>query len=221
MDIFLILISFLLIFLSQLYIKNAYKKYDSINIKSNKNGYDVAKLILSKHKLDDIEIGRISGELTDHYDPRNKVISLSDNIYSNSSIASVSVAAHECCHVIQHKEKYFFMIIRNILVPVINITSKLGYILLLVGILASVLNVAKIGIILMCGALLFQLITLPTEFNASSRAIKELKSLKRISNDEVSSAKSMLRAAAMTYLASFFANMLQILRLFLNVNRRN
>ena len=146
---------------------------------------------------------------------------MSEDIYNDSSVASVAVAAHECGHVIQHKEKYFFIILRSMLVPIVNISSKLGYIILIIGFLSSVLDLALIGLILMCFALLFQLITLPTEFNASKRAIDELLSLNIITNQEKPMVKKMLLSAALTYVASFFANILEMLRLFFAIRNND
>ena len=221
MDILLIIVPFILILLSQAYINNAYKKYDNVRVKSNITGYDAARKVLDSNGLNDVKIVKVNGTLTDNFNPKTNTISLSSNVYENSSIASVAVAAHESSHVIQHKEKYTFIVLRSMLVPIISITSKLGYIVLIIGFLADIFDVALLGLILMCGALLFQLITLPTEFDASKRARKKLLELNIITNDELPKVRSMLNAAAMTYLASFFASMLQMLRLFLNINRRD
>jgi len=221
MDLLLIIIPFILILASQAYIKNSYKKYEAIDTRNKINGFQVAREILDNNDLSDVNIKRISGTLTDNYNPKDNTIYLSTEIYSESSIASVAVAAHESCHVIQHKNKYIFIVLRSFLVPVVNITSKLGYIILIVGILASYFDIAMIGLILMGGALIFQLITLPTEYNASNNAKKQLIKLGIITKGELPLVKSMLNAAALTYLASFFASFLQMLRLFLNINRRN
>lgn len=221
MDILLIIVPFILIILSQAYINNAYKKYNDIDVTSKTTGHDTARNILDENHLEDVKIVSVNGTLTDNFNPSTNTISLSNDVYNGTSIASVSVAAHEACHVIQHKEKYAFIVMRSFLVPIINITSKLGYIVMIIGIIASVFDLAMIGLIFMCGALLFQIITLPTEFNASKRARNKLLELKIINNDELPLVKNMLDAAAMTYLASFFASMTQMLRLFLNLNRRN
>lgn len=221
MDIALIIIPFVLIIASQAYINNSYRKYQEYDIDSNMSGYEAARLILDKNNLKDVDIVKVRGTLTDNYNPRSNTISLSESVYSDRSISSVSVAAHESCHVIQHKEKYAFIMMRSVLAPVISFTSKIGYLVLIVGIFASIFDLALIGLIFMAGALLFQLVTLPTEYNASNRAKKELIELKIINNKELPLVKSMLNAAAFTYLASFFASMLQILRLFLNISRRD
>ena len=168
-----------------------------------------------------IRVSKVAGTLTDNFNPRTNVISLSSDIYSDSSIASVAVAAHECGHVLQHEQKYFFIMLRSILVPIVNFSSNFGYIILIAGFLFSAFDLAMLGLIFMCMALVFQLVTLPTEFDASNRAAKELVSLGVITETELPQVKKMLRAAAYTYLASFFANMAQILRLFLSIRRND
>ena len=221
MNLILIILPIVLILLSQAYINTSYRKYSRVSVKSKITGASVARMILDKNGLNDVEVVKISGELTDNFNPRTNVVSLSSKVYSGNSIASVAVAAHECGHVIQHKEKYAFIVLRSILVPVVNLTTNLGYIIMLIGIFASVFDMAMIGFIMMCASLLFQLVTLPTEFNASKRGRNILLELNVITNDELPYVKSMLNAAAMTYLASFFASITQMLRLFLSINRNN
>lgn len=221
MNLILIILPIVLILLSQAYINTSYRKYSRVSVKSKITGAFVARMILDKNGLNDVEVVKISGELTDNFNPRTNVVSLSSEVYSGNSIASVAVAAHECGHVIQHKEKYAFIVLRSILVPVVNLTTNLGYIIMLIGIFASVFDMAMIGFIMMCASLLFQLVTLPTEFNASKRGRNILLELNVITNDELPYVKSMLNAAAMTYLASFFASITQMLRLFLSINRNN
>lgn len=221
MNLILIILPIVLILLSQAYINTSYKKYSRVSVKSKITGASVARMILDKNGLNDVEVVKISGELTDNFNPRTNVVSLSSEVYSGNSIASVAVAAHECGHVIQHKEKYAFIVLRSILVPVVNLTTNLGYIIMLIGIFASVFDMAMVGFIMMCASLLFQLVTLPTEFNASKRGRNILLELNVITNDELPYVKSMLNAAAMTYLASFFASITQMLRLFLSINRNN
>lgn len=220
MDLLLIIVPFILILLSQSYINSSYRKYSNCEIKSNISGSEATKMILEKYNLDKkIKISKVSGTLTDNFNPHSNVISLSSDIYSERSIASVAVAAHECGHVLQHEEKYFFIMLRSILVPIVNFSSKFGYIIMILGVLFSALDLAMIGLIFMSLALVFQLITLPTEFDASKRAKNELAALGIISKEEEPMVKDMLRAAAFTYLASFFANLAQMIRLFLNLRR--
>ena len=155
------------------------------------------------------------------YNPKNKTVSLSEDIYDGTSIASISVAAHECGHAIQHKEGYIFLKIRSFLVPFTNFSTKIGYFVVVIGLIFNLLGVAKFGIYLLLVILLFQLVTLPVEFNASSRAKKQLNKLNIVTEDEDSGVKSMLLAAAFTYVASLVSTLLQILRLALIVFSRN
>lgn len=205
---------------AQIFVSSSYTKYKRINNKKNTTGFDVARAILDSNGLDDIKILETKGNLTDHYDPTRKVVKLSSDIYDGTTIASMSVAAHECGHALQDKDKYGFMILRSKLVPVVNFTSKIGYIVLLLGWLFSY-ELAILGIILLCGMLLFNIITLPVEFNASKRALSQLQKLNLNSNNEKKDCKKMLSAAAFTYVASLVTTLLQILRLLLmSQNRR-
>ena len=221
MDLILIVIPLILVYLSQWYIQSSYNKYNKYSVGSKMTGAQTARKILDNNGLSAVKIVEIEGTLTDNFNPSTNTVSLSSDIYNDSSIASVSVAAHECGHVIQHKEKYAPIVIRSAIVPCVNIASKAGYAIMVVGLLASIFNLAMIGLILMCATLLFQLVTLPTEFDASKRGKKELIKLGIITEKELPNVASMLYAAAMTYLASFFASFAQMLRLFLQINRRN
>ena len=160
------------------------------------------------------------GNLTDHYDPKRKVIKLSTDIYHGSSIASAAVAAHECGHAIQDKNKYLPMRVRSAIVPFVNICTRLGYIVLIIGLIFGRTKLLEAGIILLLAMLLFQIITLPVEFNASKRALKELEKEKILNINEKSSAKNMLIAAAFTYVASVLSTLLQILRMVIISNDR-
>ena len=162
---------------SQVYININYKIYKGhINAK-NKTGYDAARAILDANNLNDIDVIETKGTLTDHYDPNRKIIRLSTRVFHDPSVASVAVAAHECGHAIQDKEGYNFLRIRSFLVPFVNFSTRLGYIVVFIGLLFSSYNVAMIGIALLMAMLLFQLVTLPVEFNASNRAKKEIEKL--------------------------------------------
>lgn len=220
MDYILIFVPIVLIYLSQWYINSSYAKYNAYKVQSNMTGSEVARLILDNNGLRNVKVQKISGTLTDHFDPTKNIVSLSEDIYEVSSVASVAVAAHECGHVIQHKNKYVPIVIRSAIVPFVNFASKIGYVIMVVGLLASIFNLAMIGLVLMGATLLFQLVTLPTEFDASKRGKKELLKLGVITKKELPNVASMLYAAAMTYLASFFASFSQLLRLFLQINRR-
>lgn len=211
------LIGFLITLASQVYININYKIYKGhINAK-NKIGYDAARAILDANNLNDIDVIETKGTLTDHYDPNRKVIRLSTRVFHDASVASVAVAAHECGHAIQDKEGYNFLRIRSFLVPFVNFSTRLGYIVVFIGLLFSFYNVAMIGIALLMAMLLFQLVTLPVEFNASNRAKKEIDKLDMLNSDEKNGMSRMLTSAALTYVASLTTTLLQIFRLFLIV----
>lgn len=221
MDLLLIIVPLVLVYLSQWYIQSSYNRYNKYAVGSKMSGAKTARKILDANGLSNVKIVKIDGTLTDNFNPSNNTVSLSGDIYDDSSIASVAVAAHECGHVIQHKEKYAPIVIRSAIVPMVNIASKAGYAIMVAGILASITKLAMIGLILMCATLLFQLVTLPTEFDASRRGKKQLLELGIITKKELPKVSSMLYAAAMTYLASFFASFAQMLRLFMQINRRD
>lgn len=216
----LIIIGLLISLIAQIIVTTSYKKYKKVLNSKDLTGFEVARKILDKNNLQDIMILETRGNLSDHYDPTRKVIKLSTDIYHGSSIASAAVAAHECGHAIQNKTNYKPMRIRSKIVPTVNICTKLGYIAIIIGTIFSY-QLIEIGILLLATILAFELITLPVEFNASNRALKELEKLKLIRTEEKSKAKSMLSAAAFTYVASLITSFLQILRLVLMFSRRN
>lgn len=207
--------------IAQIIVTSNYNKYRVEHTRKKITGKEVARQILDKNNLHEVKIEKISGNLTDHYDPTKKTVNLSEDIYDGTSVASVSVAAHECGHAIQHKEGYIFLKIRSFLVPFTNFSTKIGYFVVVIGLIFNLIGLAKFGIYLLLIILLFQLITLPVEFNASSRAKKQLNNLNLITEDENSEVKSMLLAAAFTYVASLISTLLQILRLALIVFSRN
>ena len=206
---------------AQAYINSSYSKYSKVSNKKGITGSEVARKILDKNGLEDIKVVETQGTLTDHYDPKNKVIRLSTNIYRDSSIASVSVAAHECGHAIQDKDGYLFLRIRHSLIPVVNLCSYAGYLVIVLGAIFSLLGLIWIGIAAEMVILVFQLVTLPVEFDASKRAVKLLGSYGILREDELSQTKKVLSAAALTYVASVAAAVIQILRLILIYGRRN
>jgi len=208
--------------LAQFYVTSSYNKYKQKNNTSNKKGCDVAREILDKNGLKNIKVLETNGTLTDHYDPKRKVIKLSQDIYQGNTIAAVSVAAHECGHAIQDKVGYKPLKIRASLVPIVNFSTKFGYIIVMIGLIFNALNLAAIGLVLLLSMLLFQLVTLPVEFNASKRAKKELEQLNVLNTSEQNGSKIMLRAAALTYVASVLTTLLQVLRLaMIVVSRRD
>lgn len=203
--------------IAQIYVNNSYNKYKYQSLRKRITGAEVARNILDKNGLQNIKVVQVKGNLTDHYDPSKKVVSLSTDIYNGDTIAAASVAAHECGHAIQHKEGYTFLKIRSSLVPFVNFSTKIGYLVVMIGIIFSFPKIAVIGLILLLGMLLFQLVTLPVEFNASKRAKLQLTTLNIIDNNELKDSNTMLRAAALTYVASLISTLLQILRLALIV----
>ena len=206
---------------ASLYINLTYKKYSKIFNKKRITGAETARIILDKNGLKDIYVVETGGTLTDHYDPSRKVIRLSKSIYNDESISSVAVAAHECGHAIQDKDGYLFLRIRSSLVPLVNFSSSAGYIVIFLGILMQSLNLIWLGIILEGIILLFQLITLPVEIDASKRGLKAIEEYNLLNEIEMPNAKSVLIAAALTYVAGVAASMLEILRLILLFGRRD
>ena len=205
---------------SQAYINSKYKQTKQIMTKRGLKGKDVARTILNENGLRNVEVVETTGILSDHYDPRGKVVRLSPDIYNDSSIASVSVAAHECGHAIQDKNGYFFLRFRNAIVPLVNLSSKLGYVAIVIGLLLGAIGFLWFGIILEFVILFFQIITLPVEFDASRKGLKELQRINATDDDEISDCKGMLTAAALTYVASVATALLQILRLLLMISGR-
>lgn len=215
MDLLLIFLIILIPLIAQLGIKSSYSKYSSVENDKELTGKEVARMILDKNGLNNVEIYETSGELTDYYDPRKKKVVLSSNIYRGKSISSAAVAAHEVGHAIQDKEGYFFLRFRSFLVPIVNFTSHISSLFIIIGFAASAFDFIDIGIILLLVGLFFQLITLPVEFNASARGKEQLKDIGLYSKKNINGTNSVLNAAAYTYAAGFLAEALQILRLVL------
>lgn len=217
----LTIIAFLLTITAQIFVNSSYSKTRKIKNKNNLTGEQVARTILDKNGLRNVQIEEVGTTLGDHYDPRSKTIRLSSDIYHNTSIASASVAAHECGHAIQDKEDYTFLRIRHALIPLVSFSSYAGYIAIVIGCIFSSMNLIWLGILMEIVILLFQLITLPVEFNASSRALKNIEELNILEKSELKYSRKMLKAAAMTYVASVAAAVLEILRLLLIFVRRD
>lgn len=203
--------------LAQALVTGRYNKYKGIDASKKYTGAEIARKILDANDLNKVKINEVAGTLTDHYDPTNKTVNLSTDIYKGNSISSVAVAAHECGHAIQDKVGYNFLRIRHKMVPTVNLCSKLGYIVIFIGLLAGFFDIAMIGLILLGAILVFQLVTLPVEFNASSRAKKQLIALNLVNPKDSDGVKDMLFAAALTYVAALASSVLQILRLFLMI----
>ena len=198
---------------ANLFVTSSYKKYSKYANKKNITGAEAARMILNVNGLQDIYVVETKGNLTDHYDPSRKVIRLSSGVYNAESISAVAIAAHECGHAIQDKEAYRPMRIRSKIVPIINFSSYAGYVVLIIGIIMQSLNLIWAGIILEAAILLFQLITLPVELDASKRAMKIIQEQNLLIDNECGKAKTVLTAAALTYVAAVLSAMLEILRL--------
>ncbi len=212
----LVLIGAVISMIASARVNGTYAKYNKVRSISGMTGADAASRILNQAGLYGVRIEHISGNLTDHYDPRDKVLRLSDSVYGSASIAAIGVAAHECGHAIQDEEEYFPLKFRNSLVPVANIGTKAGIPIILIGVLlAGSQTLINIGVVLFSLGVLFQLVTLPVEFNASSRAISILDGTGMLYGDEVKGAKKVLGAAAMTYVAAAAASILSLLRLMI------
>ncbi|MCI8337180.1 MAG: zinc metallopeptidase [Lachnospiraceae bacterium] len=202
-------------------VNRAFRKYSGQRCRRGITGVQAAQQILAGAGIHDVRIEHVSGDLTDHYDPRNKVLRLSDSVYGSDSVSAVGVAAHECGHAIQHQVGYVPIKVRNAIVPVVNIGSKLSWPIMIVGLILGSFNLLNIGIILFSLTLLFQLLTLPVEFNASGRALRILEGSNMLYEEEVRGARKVLRAAALTYVTAVVSTLLQLLRLVLLFGRRN
>lgn len=210
----LIIISALISLFAQFLVNSRFSKYSRVRSRSGMTGAQAAERILQSQGIYDVAIQRVSGKLTDHYDPRNKTLNLSDAVYASTSVAAVGVAAHECGHAIQHARGYAPLSFRSALVPVANIGSQLSWLFLILGIFfGGSHTLIMIGILMFSAAVLFQLVTLPVEFNASGRALKLLSETGILQKDEVSDTRKVLSAAALTYVAAATTAVLQLLRL--------
>jgi len=217
----LVVPTIILSMIAQIMVKSTFAKYSKVQCSKRITGQDSAALLLRSNNIRDVRIEAVGGSLTDHYDPSSKVLRLSQPVYNQNSIAAVGVAAHETGHAIQHARGYGPLILRGTLVPVANIGSMLGPYIAMAGLFLSMPLLLNIGIILFGGAVLFYVITLPVEFNASARAIAILRSNNVLTKDELNGVKKVLTAAAMTYVASALTAMMSLLRLILlSRNRR-
>lgn len=212
---------------AQFKVNSTFRKYSQIESARRMTGADAARRILDRNGLSSVQIQHVRGNLTDHFDPRTNTVNLSDTTYANTSIGAIGVAAHECGHAIQHATGYAPIRVRNAIVPAVNFCSKLSMPIILIGFILAAFGefstvMIDVGIILFAATVLFQLVTLPVEFNASSRAIKTLDSYELLSNEEIKGARKVLSAAAMTYVAAAFSAIMTLLRLILisNNNRR-
>ncbi|MDK2867795.1 MAG: uncharacterized protein PWP51_1986 [Clostridiales bacterium] len=201
-------------------VKSTFNKYHRVRSARNITGAEAAQMMLNKNGLYDVRIERIAGNLTDHYDPRTKTVRLSDPVYSNASVASVSVACHEVGHAIQHEQGYAPLAIRTAILPAAQLGSQALWPLFFIGIIFSMPGLIQIGILFFAFSVLFQLVTLPVEFNASARALENMETYGILMDEENEHAKKVLRAAAMTYVAAAAMAVGQLVRMLLLSNRR-
>lgn len=204
-------------------VKGTFNKYSQLRSMSGMNGAQVAQRVLQAAGIYDVQVRHVSGSLTDHYDPRTKTVNLSDPVYNATSVAALGVATHECGHAIQHAKSYAPLSIRSALVPIANFGSMLAWPVILIGLLFNTRSsglIIDIGILLFSAAVLFQLVTLPVEFDASRRALVMLRTQGILADDELRYTRRVLKSAALTYVASAAAAILQLLRIILITNGR-
>ena len=217
----MVLIGVVICMLASANVNRTFQKYSRIRSHSGMTGREAAERLLHANGIYDVTVQRVAGNLTDHYDPRNKTLNLSDSTYASTSVAAIGVAAHECGHAIQDAINYAPLNIRSAIVPAANIGSQLSWPLFIAGLIFSIDPLVTLGIVLFSLAVLFQLVTLPVEINASSRALKMLESTGILGADEKKGARKVLTAAALTYVAALAASILQLLRLIILAGGRN
>ena len=217
----LFIIIALVSFAVQRTLQSKFERYSKIPIPYGLTGRDIAMRMLQENGINDVFVTQVDGHLTDHYNPATHTVNLSRDVYYGNSVAAAAVAAHECGHAIQHATNYVPLNLRSAIVPVANIGSTLSWPLFLAGLIFSIRPLLTVGIILFTFAVLFQLVTLPVEFNASSRALKMLGSSGMLGNDEVKGARKVLTAAALTYVAALASSILQLLRLIILAGGRD
>lgn len=218
---FLMILAMLFAGWAQINVKTTFSKYSRISNSAGMTGFDAARKILDANGLYNIRIEQVAGDLTDHYDPKAGVIRLSADVYGSTSAAAIGVASHEAGHAVQHAVGYFPIKVRTAIIPICNIGSTLAWPLILLGIILSFPDLAMVGVAFFSLATVFQLVTLPCEFNASARAMQALRSDGRLSPTDLSAASKTLRAAALTYVAALAVSLLNLLRIIAMVNGNN
>lgn len=208
-------------FYAQTKISTTFNKFLRVRNTNGYTGYEVARRILDANGLNNVPIEMVRGNLTDHYDPRNRVLRLSYNVYNGNSLASAGVAAHECGHAIQHSENYAPLMLRNAIAPIASFGSQAAWFLILIALLLNMMELFTLGIYFFSAAVLFQIVTLPVEYNASKRAIIALEDYGLVDRGEIYGAKKVLSAAALTYVAATVTAVLQLLRLLIIRGRRD
>lgn len=217
----LVIIGVVITLIASSKVKSTYARYERVRSVSGMTGAQAADKVLRAARINGVRIERVSGHLTDHYDPRTKVLRLSEGVYNSSSVAAIGVAAHECGHAIQDDKSYAPLRLRSAIVPVANIGSTLSWPIIILGIMFGATQFLYLGIILFSAAVVFQLVTLPVEYNASSRAVQMLEQTGILYGDELDGTKKVLSAAALTYVAGAAAAILSLLRLVLLFGNRN
>ncbi len=220
MDFIILILMLIIPAIAQMLVTSSYGKYKGIENDEDLSGFEVARKILDKKGLKDVYVVQTKGTLSDHYDPKRKVVRLSSDIYHGKSIASTAVAAHECGHAIQDKEGYAYMRIRSVIFPAVNFATSFSYFVILLGLLMESLEMIWLGICLVGTGLIFQLVTLPVEIDASKRAKTEIENLHLATTEEQDGIKKMLSAAASTYLAGVLTSALELVRLILLFGNR-
>lgn len=205
---------------AQMRVSSAFRKYSAVHARSGMSAEDVARSMLNQAGCGNVSIRTVSGNLTDHYDPRNNTLRLSDGVYGSSSVAAIGIAAHECGHAMQQHEGYAPLVLRSTLVPVVNLGSNLYFPIFLLGLLFSWEPLIYVGIACFALTLVFSLVTLPVEFNASGRALRVLDQQGYLSSEEMDGARAVLNAAAMTYVAAAISSLLQLVRLLIIARNR-
>lgn len=213
----------LLMLWAQHRVKSTFQKYSQVPNQQRMSGAEVARVILDSHGLHDVPVEPVAGELTDHYDPRARALRLSQPVYNSRSVAALGIAAHEAGHALQHAQAYLPLQLRGALVPVASIGSNFGWIMVMAGVVIGLTQLAWLGVILFAAGTVFALVTLPVEFNASSRAMAELTNMGIVDRTEMSQNKTVLNAAAWTYIAGFAAAAMQLIYYIMLVSgmRRN
>jgi len=219
----LVLIGVMISLIASFRVKSTFNRYSNVGSRSRMSGAQVAETILHANGIYDVQVVHIGGNLTDNYDPRRKILHLSDSVYGSASVAAIGVAAHECGHAIQHQKGYAPLQFRSTLVPIANFGSGASWFFIIAGLFFAMPSLTTVGIVLFSFAVLFQLVTLPVEFNASSRALKSLETLGILGGEEIGKTRKVLSAAALTYVAGAAAAILQLLRLIIlfGGNRRD
>ena len=218
----LIILGVLLSVIASAHVTGTYRKYAQVRSRCGMTGAQVAQEILRRNGIYDVMVQHVGGDLTDHFDPRSKTVRLSDTVYGSTSVAALGVAAHECGHVVQNATGYVPLRLRTALVPVANFGTNAGFWIAMIGLILGLSQTfVMVGIVLFSAGVIFQLVTLPVEFNASHRALKMLEEYGLLGRDEVADSRKVLTAAALTYVAAALSSMLQLLRLILLSSRRN